>query len=77
MIRLAASIAFEWNALFNKSSKSRKRPSRSSFFATILIASSAFLNAYKLRTFELKEWTIMEGTLGLRVNLSDQTIEVT
>jgi uncharacterized protein len=29
-----------------------------------------------LRTFELKEWTIMEGTLGLRVNLSDQTIEV-
>src|SRR5579872_1466813 len=31
----------------------------------------------KLRTFELKEWTIMEGTLGLRVNLSDQTIDVT
>lgn len=30
----------------------------------------------KLRTFELKEWTVMEGTLGLRVNLSDQTIEV-
>jgi len=30
-----------------------------------------------LRTFELKEWTIMEGTLGVRVNLSDQTIEVT
>jgi uncharacterized protein YciI len=29
-----------------------------------------------LRSFELKEWTIMEGTLGLRVNLSDQTIEV-
>src|SRR5580704_5512211 len=29
-----------------------------------------------LRTFELKEWTIMEGTLGLRVNLSDQTIDV-
>lgn len=32
--------------------------------------------ANKLRTFELKEWTIMEGKLGLRVNLSDQTIEV-
>src|ERR1700674_4873552 len=31
----------------------------------------------KLRTFELKEWTIMEGTLGVRVNLSDQSIEVT
>src|ERR1700692_3416296 len=29
-----------------------------------------------LRSFELKEWTIMEGTLGLRVNLSDQTIDV-
>jgi uncharacterized protein YciI len=29
-----------------------------------------------LRTFELKEWTIMEGTLGLRVNLSDQSIQV-
>jgi uncharacterized protein len=30
-----------------------------------------------LRTFELKEWTIMEGTLGLRVNLSDQSVAVT
>jgi uncharacterized protein len=29
-----------------------------------------------LRTFELREWTVMEGTLGLRVNLSDQTVEV-
>ncbi len=29
-----------------------------------------------LRTFELKEWTIMEGTLGLRVNLFDQSVEV-
>ena len=29
-----------------------------------------------LRSFELKEWTVMEGMLGLRVNLSDQTIEV-
>jgi uncharacterized protein YciI len=29
-----------------------------------------------VRTFELKEWTLMEGSLGLRVNLSDQTIEV-
>lgn len=29
-----------------------------------------------LRTYQLKEWTIMEGTLGLRVNLSDQSIEV-
>ena len=30
-----------------------------------------------LRTFDLKEWTVMEGTLGVRVNLSDQTVEVT
>ena len=30
-----------------------------------------------LRSFELKEWTIMEGTLGLRVSLSDQSVEVT
>jgi uncharacterized protein YciI len=29
-----------------------------------------------LRTFELKEWTVMEGMLGLRVNFSDQTIDV-
>src|SRR5580693_7130266 len=34
-----------------------------------------FING--LRTFELKEWTVMEGTLGVRVNLSDQTVEVT
>jgi len=29
-----------------------------------------------LRHFELKEWTVMEGSMGLRVNLSDQSIEV-
>ena len=32
--------------------------------------------AQGLRTFDLKEWTVMEGTLGLRVNLSDQTVHV-
>ena len=32
--------------------------------------------AQGLRTFELKEWSLMEGTLGLRVNLSDQSVEV-
>jgi uncharacterized protein len=32
--------------------------------------------AQGLRTFELKQWTVMEGTLGVRVNLSDQSIEV-
>jgi uncharacterized protein len=35
------------------------------------------LVANGVRTFDLKEWTLMEGTLGLRVNLSDQSIEVT
>jgi uncharacterized protein len=30
-----------------------------------------------LRTFELKEWTVMEGMIGVRVNLSDQSVEVT
>jgi uncharacterized protein len=29
-----------------------------------------------LRTFELREWTVMEGSLGLKVNMSDQSIEV-
>jgi hypothetical protein len=29
-----------------------------------------------LRTFELKEWTVMEGMLGLRVHFSDQTIDL-
>jgi uncharacterized protein len=29
-----------------------------------------------LRSFELKEWTLMEGSLGLRVSLSDQSVEV-
>src|SRR6516165_7445620 len=27
-----------------------------------------------VRTFDIKEWTIMEGSLGLKVNLSDQSI---
>lgn len=29
-----------------------------------------------LRSFELKEWTVMEGKLSLSVNLSDQSVEV-
>ncbi len=29
-----------------------------------------------LRSFELKEWTVMEGSLRLRVRLSDQSVEV-
>jgi uncharacterized protein YciI len=32
--------------------------------------------AQGLRSFEVREWTVMEGSLGLKVNLSDQSIEV-
>jgi uncharacterized protein len=30
----------------------------------------------KIRTFELREWTVMEGSLGVRVNFSDQSLEI-
>jgi hypothetical protein len=42
---------------------------------TFAEADPFFING--VRTFEIKEWTVMEGTLGVRVNLSDQTVEVT
>ena len=29
-----------------------------------------------LRAFEIKEWTVKEGSLELRVNFSDQSVEV-
>jgi uncharacterized protein YciI len=29
-----------------------------------------------LRSFELREWTVMEGSLGIKVNLSDQSLEL-
>ncbi len=32
--------------------------------------------AQGLRTFKLREWTVREGTLGVRVNLADQSVEV-
>jgi uncharacterized protein YciI len=28
----------------------------------------------KLRTFEVREWTVMEGSLGLTINFSDQSL---
>ena len=40
------------------------------------IAESEPFFVHGLRSFELKEWTVMEGTLGLRINLSDQSVEV-
>jgi uncharacterized protein len=29
-----------------------------------------------LGSFELREWTVMEGSLGIKVNLSDQSLEL-
>jgi len=29
-----------------------------------------------LRSIEVREWTVMEGSLGLKVNFSDQSVEV-
>ena len=30
----------------------------------------------KLRTFEVREWTLMEGSLGVKVNFSDQSLDI-
>jgi hypothetical protein len=30
----------------------------------------------KLRTFEVREWTVMEGSLGVKVYFSDQSLEI-
>jgi uncharacterized protein YciI len=30
----------------------------------------------KLRSFELREWTLMEGSVGLTVNFSDQSVAI-
>jgi len=40
------------------------------------IASADPFVANKLRTFEVREWTVMEGSLGLKVNFSDQSLEI-
>jgi len=29
-----------------------------------------------LRTFEIREWTVMEGSFGVTVNFSDQSVQV-
>jgi len=29
-----------------------------------------------LRSFEVREWTVMEGALGLKINFSDQSLEL-
>ena len=40
------------------------------------IASADPFVVNKLRNFEVREWTVMEGSLGLKVNFSDQTLEI-
>jgi hypothetical protein len=30
----------------------------------------------KLRTFEIREWTLMEGSFGVKVNFSDQSLDI-
>jgi uncharacterized protein YciI len=29
-----------------------------------------------LRTFDVREWTVMEGSVGIKVNFSDQSLEL-
>ena len=41
------------------------------------IASSDPFVVNSLRTFEVREWTLMEGSLGLKVNFSTQSVDVT
>lgn len=40
------------------------------------IASADPFVVNKLRTFEVREWTLMEGSFGLKVNFSDQSIDI-
>ena len=40
------------------------------------IASTDPFVVNKLRTFEVREWTVMEGSLTLKVNFSDQSLEI-
>ena len=40
------------------------------------IASADPFVVKKVRTFELREWTVMEGSFGVRLNFSDQTLEI-
>jgi uncharacterized protein YciI len=43
--------------------------------ARAIAASDPFV-INKLRSFEVREWTVMEGSLGLKVNFSDQSLEI-
>ena len=41
------------------------------------IASADPFVVNKLRTFEVREWTLMEGSIGVKMNFSDQSSEMT
>jgi hypothetical protein len=43
--------------------------------AVAIASADPFVTA-KLRTFEVREWTVMEGSLGVKVNFSDQSLEI-
>lgn len=40
------------------------------------IASEDPFVANKLRTFEIREWTVMEGSFGVTINFSDQSLDI-
>ena len=40
------------------------------------IASADPFVVNKLRTFEVREWTLMEGSFGVKVNFSDQSLDI-
>ena len=40
------------------------------------IASTDPFVAGRLRTFEVREWTVMEGSFGVTINFSDQSLEI-
>ena len=40
------------------------------------IASADPFVVNKLRSFEVREWTVMEGSFGMTVNFSDQSLDI-
>ncbi len=40
------------------------------------IASADPFVVNKLRSFEVREWTLMEGSFGVKVNFSDQSLDI-
>lgn len=40
------------------------------------IASADPFVIHELRSFEVREWTLMEGSFGVKVNFSDQSLDI-